>query len=329
MSNLEPRPGETPTGGLATVSPVPVLELLAPREVPLGGPRAMLVRRTLPHRQVRTVGAWCFLDDYGPGEPRMAVPPHPHTGLATVTWLLSGEVLHQDSVGSEAVVRPGALSLMTAGRGIAHAETSVAGTAAPVLRGVQLWVALPGPARDVAPGFEHHGELPVVGAGGLAATVFLGALAGVTSPATVHSPIVGADVAVRGAGRLPLLPDWEHAVLALGPGLTVDGAAVAEGTLAYLGTGREGLELAGDSRALLLGGEPFAEDLLMWWNFVGRSHEEVVARREEWMRAVAGEATRFGQVQGYAGAALPAPALPGTRLRPRPGHTRAPSPSRS
>ncbi|MGE5720365.1 MAG: pirin family protein [Nocardioidaceae bacterium] len=318
MSNLERRPTETLCGGLATVSPEPTRRLLAHREVPLGGPRGMAVRRTLPHRELPTVGAWCFADDYGPSDPAehaMVVPPHPHTGLQTVTWLLSGEVLHQDSVGSEQLVRPGQLNLMTAGRGIAHAETST--PTSPHLRGVQLWVALPDAYRDTAPGFEHHAELPVHAEGNLTATVVLGALGDAVSPATAYTPIVGADVIVRGEGALPLDPAWEHAVLPLSGGLTVDGEPVPAATLAYLGCGRERLTLAGSARALLLGGEPFDEELLMWWNFVGRSHDEVVAAREEWMAAVDGATTRFGQVTAYAGAALPAPALPGTRLRPR------------
>lgn len=321
MSNLERRPGATSAGGPATVSPVPTRQLLAAREVPLGGPRAMLVRRTLPHRELPTVGAWCFVDDYGPAAPRMVVPPHPHTGLQTVTWLLSGEVRHQDSVGSDVLVRPGSLSLMTAGRGIAHAETST--TASPVLRGVQLWVALPAEARDRDPGFEHHATLPVVTAGAVSATVVLGTLAGQVSPATTYTPIVGADLAVEGRGLLDLDPVWEHGVLALDGEVAVDGDPVPAGTLAYLGCGRDALEVSGSGRALLLGGEPFAEELLMWWNFVGRSHDEVAAAREEWMAAVEGAATRFGRVESYDGPPLPAPALPGTPLRPR---RRAPGP---
>jgi len=323
VSNLERRPDEELAGGLATVSADPVRRVLQPREVPLGGARAMLVRRTLPHRGLRSVGAWCFVDDYGPADPAespMRVPPHPHTGLQTVTWLLGGEVLHQDSLGSSALVRPGALSLMTAGRGISHAETST--PSSPTLRGVQLWVALPDDARDTAPAFEHHDVLPVHAAGGLTATVVLGRVGDAVSPATTYSPIVGADVQVAagGGGELPLELSFEHAVLALSDGLVVDGGAVPAGSLVYLGCGRGRLALAsggGAARGLLLGGEPFDEELLMWWNFVGRDHDEVEAVRDEWQRAVAGADTRFGRVEGYDGGALPAPALPGVRLRPR------------
>jgi redox-sensitive bicupin YhaK (pirin superfamily) len=323
VSNLERRPDEELAGGLATVSPEPVREVLAPREVPLGGPRAMLVRRTLPHRGRRSVGAWCFVDDYGPADPAgspMRVPPHPHTGLQTVTWLLSGEVLHQDSLGSEVLVQPGSLSLMTAGLGISHAETST--PTSPVLRGVQLWVALPDDARQTAPAFEHHDRLPVHATDGLTATVVLGRVGEVASPATTYTAIVGADVAVAAGadGALPLDPGFEHAVLALSAGMVVDGEPVPASSLVYLGCGRDTISLgaaAEPARGLLLGGEPFDEELLMWWNFVGRDHDEVAAARDEWQRAVAGDDTRFGHVGSYDGAALPAPELPGVRLRPR------------
>src|SRR5215472_8240103 len=145
-------------------APVPEdndLELTEARDARVG---AMGVRRLLPLRSRRSVGAWCFIDHYGPmsvdGSTGMAVPPHPHIGLQTVTWLLAGNVLHRDSLGSEQMIRPGQLNLMTAGRGIAHAEESPAAHD-PVLHGVQLWVALPDRSRHVAPGFEHHAQLPV------------------------------------------------------------------------------------------------------------------------------------------------------------------------
>jgi quercetin 2,3-dioxygenase len=300
------------------------VSVLAPREVPLGGTRQLLVRRTLPHRDLRTVGAWCFLDDYGPvdvtGTPGMQVPPHPHTGLQTVTWLLDGEVRHQDSLGSDALVRPGELNLMTAGRGISHAETTPVG-ATGGLRGLQLWVALPDAARHVEPHFAHHGDLPHLEDGPLHATVIVGSVAGERSPAEAYTPLVGADVTLtEGTGRLPLEADFEHAVLALDGDVTVDGEPVAESSLVYLGCGRSELALGAGplgGRLLLLGGAPLDEELLMWWNFVARSHDEVVEAREEWMAAVDGATTRFGQVTGYDGGALAAPALPTSRLRPR------------
>jgi redox-sensitive bicupin YhaK (pirin superfamily) len=326
VSNLERHPRETVTGGLATVCPDPTRRVLEPREVPLGGARAMLVRRTLPHRELPTVGAWCFVDDYGPsditGLPGMSVPPHPHTGLQTVTWLLEGEVHHQDSLGSEARIRPGQLSLMTAGRGIAHAETSPPDHP-PLLRGVQLWIALPDEARHMAPQFAHHADLPVVTDAGVRATVIIGSLAGEESPATAYTPLVGADVVLQAgmATRLPLEPAYEHAVLSVDGEVSVDGAVVPEASLVYLGCGRGDLELSGGARGgrlLLLGGLPLEEELLMWWNFVGRDHDEIVAFREEWEASRAGAGgTRFAPVSAYAGAALPAPELPSVRLRPR------------
>lgn len=325
MSNLERDPRETSAGGLATAGCGLVRRLLEARAVPLGGARAMFVRRTLPHRDLPSVGAWCFADDYGPsdvsGTAGMQVPPHPHTGLQTVTWLLEGEVHHQDSVGSDQRVRPGQLSLMTAGRGIAHAETSPRDHP-PTLRGVQLWVALPDTDRHVAPQFEHHAQLPVLLDGGLSARLIVGELAGARSPATAYTPLLGADVsmAADAAERLPLEPDFEHAVLALSDGVVVEGETLHRAAMTYLGHGRRAVSLAAGpegARLLLLGGTPLEEELLMWWNFVGRDHDEIVAFRAEWEASRQGADTRFGAVTGYDGAPLAAPAMPTVRLTPR------------
>ncbi|HSF26785.1 MAG TPA: pirin family protein [Actinomycetes bacterium] len=320
MSNLERDPQETATASTATLEPT--RELLTPREVPLGGPRAMLVRRTLPHRDRRTVGAWCFVDHYGPDDVSrtagMRVPPHPHTGLQTVSWLLEGEVLHHDSVGSEATIRPGELNLMTSGRGIAHSEQSPP-ERPPSLHGVQLWVALPDASRHQAPHFERHATLPVLREPGMTATVIAGTLGGTVSPAQMYSPIVGADLALDAdvTGHVPLEPAFEHAVLAMSGDVQVDGVEVPVGSLLYLGCGRSDLAVTapgpGPARALLLGGEPFEEELVMWWNFVGRDHDEIAAARADWEAH-----RRFGEVHGYPGDRLAAPALPTSRLKPRP-----------
>lgn len=299
MSNLEDHPAEGRCGPSA--SPLP--ELLEPRDVPLGGPRAMTVRRTLPHKRIRTIGGWCFLDHFGPDDHRMVVPPHPHTGLQTVSWLLSGQIEHRDSVGSLQTVRPGELNVMTAGHGIAHSEYAVGD--AP-WHGVQLWVALTAQHRDRAPVFEHHRDLPDDGQ----VRVLMGELAGLSSPATTFSPLVGAQI--TGSLTLPIEPDFEYAVLALDGPAHVNGYRVPHGALQYLGWGADSLSVAG-SRMLLLGGEPLAEDLLMWWNFVGRSHEEIVTAREQWQ---AGDA-RFGAVAGDDNPRLPAPPMPTVRLKPR------------
>ncbi|MGH3365223.1 MAG: pirin family protein, partial [Nocardioidaceae bacterium] len=158
MSNLEARPGQTEEGRGSVPTAAAGVEVVTSREVPLGGPRAMTVRRTLPQRQRSLIGAWCFVDHYGPDDVAstggMDVPPHPHTGLQTVSWLFTGEIEHRDSLGSHAMVHPGELNLMTAGRGIAHSEVSTPATN--TLHGVQLWLALPDHARDTARDFEHY-----------------------------------------------------------------------------------------------------------------------------------------------------------------------------
>ena len=320
MSNLEPRPAELV--GSTGVALAPVRELLPGREVVLGGTRGMPVLRTLPNRDRRMVGAWCFVDHFGPDDVSrsggMRVPPHPHTGLQTVTWLVEGEVRHRDSIGSDQLIRPGQLNLMTAGRGIAHAEESPA-PAGPVLHGLQLWVALPAGTRAVEAAFEHHGELPRVelsSGGGVTATVLLGQLAGAVSPATTFTPIVGAELTVAGGAEavVPLDAGFEYAALCVDGPAEVDGVAVPRGTLLYLGAGRSELPVRSDApaRLVLLGGEPFAEEIVMWWNFIARTHDEIVRAREDWM---AGRG--FGTVHGFEGDPLPAPVLPGTPLKPR------------
>ena len=286
-----------------------MIEVFEPRAVPLGGLRAMKVDRALPQRGLPTVGAWCFLDAFGPrAGDQMRVLPHPHTGLQTVTWPLAGEIHHRDSLGSDVLVRPGQLNLMTAGHGVSHSELSVSDG---VLHGLQLWVALPLDRAAMAPAFEQHVELPVHTGPGWTATVLMGTLGDAVSPATTHTPLVGADVAVTGAATLPLRPEHEHAVLALSD-LEVAGTPLRRGQLLYLGTGLDEVALS-TGRAFLLGGEPFPDDLVMWWNFVGRSHDEIVAARTDWQAA----ADRFGMVAGHNGARIPAPDLPGVHLTPR------------
>lgn len=318
MSNLEPAPVENMIGGRTAVAEDPVRELLLGREVVIGT-RDMAVTRTLPNRDRRMVGAWCFLDHYGPesiaGTPGMRVPPHPHTGLQTVSWLIAGEVLHRDSLGNEQLIRPGQLNLMTAGRAISHSEESPR-EAGPILHGVQLWVALPGGHRSVAPHFEHHADLPVFTEDGATVTVIIGELAGRRSPAKTYTPLLGAEVLLEaGAGiRLPVPDRFETAVLAVAGEPEVDGVAVPAGALLYLGCGRPDVSIRSGqpARVMLLGGEPCDEQIVMWWNFVGRTHEDIVAAREEWMSG-----SGFGMVTGYDGDRLPAPAMPTTPLQPR------------
>ncbi|MEV4333548.1 pirin family protein [Streptomyces sp. NPDC049597] len=317
MSNLDRQAVPSVCGGRGFVVAEPVRELLSPRRVQLG--ESTEVRRLLPNLGRRMVGAWAFVDHYGPDdiadEPGMQVPPHPHMGLQTVSWLHEGEVLHRDSTGSLATIRPRELGLMTSGRAISHSEESPKQHAR-FLHGAQLWVALPEAHRTVEPHFQHHAGLPQVTAPGLTATVVLGTLDGATSPGTTYTPIVGADLALaRGAeAMLPLDPDFEYAVLSMSGEAHVDGVPVLPGSMLYLGCGRSELPLRAESDAglMLLGGEPFEEEIVMWWNFIGRSHEEIEAARTEWM-----ESSRFGEVKGYDGGRLPAPALPPVALKPR------------
>lgn len=320
MSNTEAAPAEVECRSGAPAAPG--VEVLTARDVPLGGPRAMRVRRTLPQRQRSLIGAWCFADHYGPDDVTvsggMDVAPHPHTGLQTVSWLFAGEVEHRDSLGTHALVRPGELNLMTSGHGICHSEVSTPGTR--TLHGVQLWVALPDAHRDGARDFRHYAP-PAADLGGATARVFLGALAGLESPVPAFSPLLGAELvlAPHAVLSLPVEPSYEHGVLVDTGPVSLSGVRLDRAALGYSAPGPVTLELAnltgGQARVLLLGGAPFDEDIIMWWNFVGRSHEEIAAFRAAWE----GEAGQFGRVEGYEGTPrrLPAPPLPNARLKPR------------
>ena len=317
MSNLDVHPTPTECGGREEVRARPVHELLTGKLVQLG--EGTQVRRLLPNLGRRMVGAWCFVDHYGPDDiadgPGMQVPPHPHTGLQTVSWLHQGEVLHRDSLGSVATVRPRELGLMTAGRAITHAEQSPHDHPA-LLHGAQLWVALPEEHRHTAPAFEHHPQLPTITAPGLRGTVILGELAGAASPGTTFTPLVGADLTLSAGAdlNLPLERDFEYAALGMSGSAEVDGVPLAPGSMLYLGCGRDALRLRAevDSGLMLLGGEPFAEKIVMWWNFIGRTGEEIAEFREQWQTG-----DRFGTVHGYDGDPLPAPTLPATPLKAR------------
>jgi hypothetical protein len=254
------------------------------------------------------VGAWCFLDHYGPDvEGTMDVWPHPHTGLQTVSWLLDGAIRHQDSLGSDALLVPGTLGLMTAGHGIAHAEVTPEPA---LLHGAQLWVALPDTARDRPAAWDLHALPPVVALPGGKVRVILGTHEGVTSPGATYTPIVGLDITVDGPVTLPVEPDFEYAAaVTVGP-VAVDGQDLPPGSLLYLGTGRRTLSLAGSGRMLLLGGEPFEERIVMWWNLVARSHDEVAEARRQWV-----DGERFPAVPGWTRRSE-APALALT-LKPR------------
>ncbi|MDA2892315.1 pirin family protein [Mycolicibacterium sp. BiH015] len=297
--------------------------VLHPREVPLGGPRAIRVRRTLPQRERSLIGAWCFADHYGPHDVRtgsgMDVPPHPHTGLQTVSWLFSGEIEHRDSAGVHAMVRPGELNLMTAGAGICHSEVSTAATT--LLHGVQLWVALPEADRDTHRDFAHFAPPPHE-MGNAVVRVFLGELDAGRSPVRTFTPLLGAqvDLATRSEVVLDVDTTFEHGVLVDHGDVSACDSVLAPGDLGYQSTGHRQLTIANrgetPARVIVLGGTPFGEELVMWWNFVGRSHSDIAGYREQWQQ----QDERFGSVDGYRGAVarLAAPPLPNATLRPRP-----------
>ncbi len=294
----------------------PVVRLLEAREVPLGGIRGILVHRSLPQRELPMVGAWCFLDRFDDEDTRMRVLPHPHTGLQTVTWPIEGVIRHRDSVSSDVEVHPGELNIMTSGSGISHSEFSV-GEANGPMRGLQLWVALPRETAGIEPFFEQHTDLPVFRAPGLAATVLVGQLGSATSDAAVFTPLIGADAVLDpgATASIPLEPGFEHAVMVISGTLEVEDTSLASGPLLYLGTERADLTVSSTdgARFILLGGAPFGDEIIMWWNFVGRSHEEIVAARDAWEAG----AERFGHVDGHGGDRIPAPPLPAVRLTPR------------
>ena len=282
------------------------MDLLPAREAVVGG---TALRRLLPHPRCRRIGAWCFLDHYGPtAGDGGTVGAHPHTGLQTFTWLLEGRLVHGDSTGSHQPLVPGQLNLMTAGRGVVHWEEAV-GTQR--MHGVQLWIALPDAHRQVEPAFEHHATLPETRHGGAVTTVLIGEHAGLSSPARAFTPIVGLDLSLSTAApaEIPLRPDFEHALITLDGTVVIGGEEVRPGQLAVLGTGQDAVVLRGaaGARAMILGGAPFEESLLMWWNWVGRTRADIEAADAEWERL---------RHERWPMESVPAPPVP-THLLPR------------
>ena len=278
------------------------------REITLG---TLAVARALPIKDRRLVGPWCFLDRFGPltfneGKP-MDVAPHPHIGLQTVTWLHEGEVVHDDSLGYESVLRPGGVNVMTSGGGIAHAEQTPRDNTGR-LDGVQLWVALPDQHRHMPAGFSHVQNVPAIEYPSGIVQVFAGELERAASPAPYHSALLGADVQVHPRHELilPLTPAYEHAVLVMSGDCSLDGQPLEQRMLYYLGSARSDACFAsrGGGRVLLIGGPPFPERILMWWNFVARTPDEIMQARADWEGR-----RRFGEVSAYAGPRLDAPTL--------------------
>ena len=299
--------------------------LIEPRPIKLTTRTGVEVRRTLPHRDLKMIGAWCFVDHFGPTKQTdgMVVAAHPHTGLQTVTWLIEGAIEHRDSIGSIQIIKPGQLNLMTAGHGIAHSELSQTGPA--LLHAVQLWVALPKEAIDTAPEFEHQDNLPRFTladgpAGSIAtATVLAGEFMGHVAQTKTFSPLLGVEIRVR-AGEsveIPLNPAFEHGFMLAEGQIALNDTDIPVSGLKYLEKGADSAILtagAQDSIILLLGGEPFGEKILMWWNFIGRTHQDIAKAREEWNSQTN---PRFGSFEDSIGGYIPAPDLPNVSLQAR------------
>jgi quercetin 2,3-dioxygenase len=275
----------------------PCVEITDSRDEQVGDIR---VRRALPRKGRRMVGAWCFADHMGPADVTensgLDVGPHPHIGLQTVTWLTDGQALHRDSLGSEQVIKPGELNLMTSGGAVSHAEEAT-GHYRGTLEGIQLWVALPEATRHGAAAFEHHTELPQTELDGAVATVLVGDFGDLVSPARHDTPLVGVDLDLHSSTTLPLDPAWEYALVVLEGSLGLDAQPLPPGKLGYLGRGRDELRLdvSESTRAVLVGGEPFEDPIVMWWNFVARTRTEIDAAYASW----AAQDDRFGRVRSH------------------------------
>ncbi|NLA29788.1 MAG: pirin family protein [Propionibacterium sp.] len=297
-----------------------------PYRASLGAVSPTQVGRLIPQRGLVMIGGWCLFDHFGPDARPLRVAGHPHTGLQTLTWLFEGELCHRDSLGTDELIHPGEVGLLTAGWGATQTEYSTPGP----LHGIQLWAALPADARFTAPHFELFATEPVrMGDHELA--VFIGEFGDAESPVEVYSPLCAAEI--RFTTDDPLIIDlpksWEFGVLADTGTVQVNDTKVSAGSLGYVAAGQQKLRLqahanAGEVvRAVVIGGEPFGEDIVGWWNFVGRSHEEIMAWRANWQAGIGAEAggdnpnnfpmTRRTDDEKE----IEAPPMPPVRLRPR------------
>ncbi|ENV52501.1 pirin family protein [Acinetobacter junii] len=274
--------------------------------------KGTVIKRALPSRHKRLVGAWCFLDHAGPvsfpAGDGLDVGPHPHIGLQTFTWMIEGTMMHTDSLGSKQLIRPKQVNLMTAGRGISHTE--VAPDTETQMHAAQLWIALPDNKRNMEPNFEHYPELPVVVKDQVEFTVLVGDFLNTLSPVQVHTPLVGVDLTAQAdtKTRIPLNPAFEYAFMALDGTARVNGHELTADNMVVLETGLTEIEveIKSGNRVLLIGGEPFESPILLWWNFVGRTMEDLQQAREDWINHDA----RFGEIPDYQGKRLEAPTLP-------------------
>lgn len=306
MSDLIPKTQLSDSKDCPAASHQPVRQKIMTREAQIGD--GLTIRRALPHRDRRMIGAWCFLDHFGPLNLKTAglnIAPHPHMGLQTFTWTLHGEILHRDSLGSKQVIKPGQVNLMNAGKGISHSEESLPDS---ILHGVQLWIALPDQIRFMAPEFTHYPNVPHIQHEGLLIHILAGDFLGQHSPSKVYSPLVGVELDAQHDTEtvLPLTPGFEYGVLPLIGEIEIEGETVDLKTLLYLGCGRKQLpiQMKKGAKVLMIGGEPFQEEILIWWNFVARTETELIAAVDAW-----NDHTRFGEVKDYQGHRLTAPKM--------------------
>lgn len=258
------------------------------------------VRRVLPAAQRRMVGPFVFLDHMGPAVfppgQGIAVRPHPHIGLATITYLFEGEIMHRDSLGYRQLIQAGAVNLMTAGRGIVHSERASDDLATTSrLHGMQSWIALPAELEEMEPSFIHYPTtgLPEIALDGCTVRVIMGKAYGVESPVLTYSQTLYAELRLPAGGSLTVLDEApERAVYVVSGNVEIAGRAYAEGTLAVLRPGVEApLAALDETRAMLLGGAPLGPRHI-WWNFVSSRTERIEAAKRDW------SAMRFGKVEG-------------------------------
>ena len=278
---------------------VDVIEVKEGRSTRIG---ELAILRVLPTKGRRTIGPWCFVDLMSPDDienpPPMEIGPHPHIGLSTVTWLFDGSALHSDSLGTEQLIRPGELNLMSSGHGIAHAELGVETRADPSsgIMGAQMWLAQSESTRHGSSSFQHLKVIPEFETEELLARVFIGQLGATRSGARTDHPTVGADIEIRSPVEIPIDPLFEHAIVPIDRPVKVDEAIVDPGALAIIPVATTSIRLesrSGPARVLLLGGEPLGEPIQMWWNFVARSRDELT---EAWVAWRDHDDDRFGPV---------------------------------
>ena len=304
----DPKPGDRKTCDAVDF-------VIVPRAVDLG---EMTVRRALPSAKRQMVGPFIFFDQMGPAEfmsnQGIDVRPHPHINLATLTYLLEGEIVHRDSLGSNMTICPGEVNLMSSGHGIVHSERTSEHHRrhGQTLFGLQTWMALPAELEESQPAFTHlqESQLPVINAEGISARLIAGSALGVTSPLDTASPTLYADVTLQSGAQLLVESDYvERAIYLLTGDVTIEGDEFESGQLVILQRHREiTIRASSNSRFMLFGGEPMEGPRYIWWNFVSSRLERIEEAKEEWAKG------KFDTVPGDEDEFIP---LPDKQDRPR------------